>query len=94
MKSQLRNQLAALFLLLPAAASLVALPASAATGRAAPAPEMFELQVDADGGLSAGSLLEFTLEGTPRGRARVRIPGTNVNLALKETERGIYTGSR
>lgn len=91
MKSQLRNQLAALFLLLPAAASMVALPATAASARAA--PEIFELQVDADGGLSAGSLLEFTLEGTPRGQARVRIPGTNVNLALKETERGIYTGS-
>lgn len=94
MKKNLRTHVAALCLLLPATASFVSLPAVAAKRVApAPAPEIHEMQVAADGPLSAGTELSFTLEGSTRGVARVRIPGTNVNMALRETEPGVYTGT-
>lgn len=90
MKAQLRNQVAALFLLLPAAAVLVALPAAAVAQQAA--PEVQSLQVASDGGLDAGSRLQFTVEGTPRAQASVRIQGIQRNIPLREVSRGVYTG--
>lgn len=91
MKTQLRNQVAALFFLLPAAAALSILP-TAAMAQPAEA-ELRSLQVTSDGGLNAGSELQFTVEGAPRGRAHVRIDGVNRNILLKETSRGVYTGA-
>lgn len=90
MKAQLRNQVAALFFLLPVATALVALPT---TAMAQPAAEMRSLEVTSDDGLRAGSELEFTVEGTPRARVHLRINGVPRNIALNETERGVYTGS-
>lgn len=89
-KAQLRNQVTALFLLLPAAAVLLALPAAAVAQPAA--PEVRSLQVASDGGLEAGSRLQFTVEGTPRARASVRVRGIQRNIPLKEISRGVYTG--
>ncbi|UUZ72034.1 Ig-like domain-containing protein [Polaromonas sp. P1(28)-8] len=43
--------------------------------------------------LAPGSDLSFTLEGTPRGRASVRLSGINKNIVLSEVERGVYEGS-
>jgi hypothetical protein len=92
MSMKLRNTLAAaLFLGLPAASTLVAVPV-AAQGRTA-APVVDALQVDADSGLAPGSTLRFTARGTPRGKARVQVQGTNVAVALKEGARGVYSGS-
>jgi hypothetical protein len=91
MKTHLRNHLAAAFLLLPVAATLMALPGVAQAQRAAPEVESF--QVTSDGGLNAGSQLQFTLQGTPRSQASVRIRGLERNIPLKEAERGVYTGS-
>ncbi|MEO7160739.1 MAG: Ig-like domain-containing protein [Polaromonas sp.] len=90
MKAQLRKQVAALFFLLPVATALVALPT---TAMAQPAAEMRSLEVSSDDGLRAGSELEFTVEGTPRARVHLRIDGVQRNIVLKETERGVYTGS-
>ena len=94
MKTQLRNQVAAIALLFPTTVFL-ALPAQAATRYVtrAPAPELFSLEVESDGNLRPGALLSFTVEGSPRGQASVRIAGSNSTIALKETERGIYTGN-
>ena len=91
MKAQLRNQVAALFFLLPVATALVALPATAIAQPAA--AEVRSLEVTSDGGLRAGAELEFTVEGTPRARTHLRINGVERNIVLKETERGVYTGS-
>lgn len=91
MKAQLRNQVAALFFLLPVATALVALPATAIAQPAA--AEVRSLEVTSDGGLRAGSELEFTVEGAPRARTYLRINGVERNIVLKETERGVYTGS-
>ena len=91
MKKQIRNQLAAFFLLLPAATVMLAVPG---TSHAQPAtPELQSLQVGADDGLSAGSQLDFTVEGTPRGQASLTVRGIPRTIILKETSRGVYEGS-
>lgn len=89
MKRQLRNYAASALLLLPAAATLVALPS---TVQAQPAPEVRSLEATADGRLEPGTMLTFTLEGTPRGEANVRIRGLREHIALREMQRGIYVG--
>ncbi len=43
--------------------------------------------------LRGGAILEFTLRGTPGGTASVQIPGVVRDIALRETTRGVYTGS-
>ncbi|MFN3570621.1 MAG: Ig-like domain-containing protein [Polaromonas sp.] len=91
MKTQLRNHIAALFLLLPAASVMLAVPASALAQPAQ--PELRSLQVATDDGLNAGARLDFTVEGTPRGQASLRLRGVPRNIVLKETSRGVYTGS-
>lgn len=91
MKKQIRNQVAAFFLLLPAATALIALPGTAMAQPAA--PELRSLQVGTDGGLQAGAKLQFTVEGTPRGQLSLTVRGAPRNIMLKETARGVYTGS-
>ena len=91
MKTQLRNHIAALFLLLPAASVMLAVPASALAQPAQ--PELRSLQVATDDVLNAGARLDFTVEGTPRGQASLRLRGVPRNIVLKETARGVYTGS-
>ena len=91
MNAYIRNQVAALFILLPVATAMVALPTMAMAQPAA--PELRSLQVTSDDGLRAGAELEFTVEGTPRAQTQLRIPGVQRNIVLKETERGVYTGS-
>lgn len=91
MKTQIRNQVAAFFLLLPAATVLLAVPGVA---MAQPTmPELRSLQVGAEDGIGAGAELEFTVEGTPRGQVRLNIRGVPSTIVLKETERGVYEGS-
>lgn len=91
MNIHIRNKMAALFLLLPMASAVVALPATAI---AQPAGlELRLLEVTSDDGLRAGAELDFTVEATPRGRINLRINGVQRPIALSETERGVYTGS-
>ena len=91
MNTHLRSHIASFFLLLPAAAGLMAWPASA---RAQPAgPEIRSLEIAADGGFEAGSQLTFTLAGTPRAEGEVRVRGLRDVIALRETARGVYVGN-
>lgn len=91
MKTQLRNHLTAIFLLLPAASVMLAVPASVLAQPAQ--PELRSLQVATDDGLDPGATLDFTVEGTPRGQVNLRLRGVPRNIVLKETSRGVYTGS-
>ncbi len=50
-------------------------------------------EVDAPDYLRAGSRIDFTLTGTPRGAATVQIPGVAAVIALRETSFGVYQGS-
>src|SRR6185369_11900796 len=90
MKTQLRNQVAALFLLAPAALTLTALPSTVAAQAAT--PQVFSFEVSSDNGLDPGSRLQFTVEGTPHARASIRIAGARETIPLSETARGVYTG--
>lgn len=91
MKKQIYNQVAAFFLLLPAAGVMLALPASALAQPAQ--PELRSMQVATDDGLKPGARLDFTVEGTPRGQVSLTLRGAPRNIVLKETSRGVYTGS-
>lgn len=90
MKAQLRNQVAALFLLAPAAMTFTALPTAAVAQPAT--PEVHSLEVTSDNGVTPGSRLRFRLEGTPRAKATVRIRGIQSSIPLREVERGVYVG--
>ena len=90
MKRQLLNQITAAFLMLPGAVTIAALPSAA---MAQPAqPELRSVQIASDGGLDAGSRLTFTVTGTPRAQASLRIRGIRERIVLNETSRGVYTG--
>ena len=93
MNTCLRHRMVALafpvFGLLPVAALLLASPVSVMAQQYS--PELRSLQVNSDGGLSAGSDLEFTVEATPRAQVSLRVQGIPRNIVLKETARGIYT---
>ncbi len=91
MKKHIRNQVAALFLLLPTATALLVAPGTVMAQPAA--AELRSLQVETDDGLRAGADLQFTIEGTPRGRVQLKIDGVPRTIVLQETERGVYTGS-
>jgi len=89
MKKQLRNYVASAILMLPVAATLVALPS---TVMAQAAPEVRALDATADGRIEPGTSITFTLEGTPRSQASVRIRGMRENITLRETQPGVYVG--
>ena len=90
MKTRVRNYFASALLLLPAAVTLTAVPQTVLAQAAT--PEVRQLNVTADGRLEPGTLLTFTLQGTPRAQASVRIRGLRESVPLTEVERGIYVG--
>lgn len=91
MKAQLRKPVLAALLLMPAAVTFVALPTSAI---AAPGdPVVHGLQINANGGVNPGSRLEFTVQGTPGQSATVRLDDERIAIPLRESARGVYTGS-
>jgi hypothetical protein len=92
MKAQLRNQVAALFLLAPAAATFVSLPSTVAAQPQPVTPQVYSFQVSSDHALDPGSRLQFRVEGTPHARASIRIAGVRESIPLNETARGVYTG--
>lgn len=57
------------------------------------APQINTFTIDASSPLSPGSDIDFTLEGTPRGQASVRITGVNKNIVMHEVSQGVYEGS-
>ncbi|MBC7647872.1 MAG: Ig-like domain-containing protein [Vitreoscilla sp.] len=66
---------------------------SGAQQRGKAAPEITSFNIDASPPVTPGSDVDFTLEGTPRGQASVRITGVNKNIALRETSPGVYEGT-
>jgi len=57
------------------------------------APKIDRFEVESTGQLTAGNDLFFTLEGTPGGRASVRIAGVKGKFFLDETRTGRYQGA-
>jgi hypothetical protein len=90
MKAQLRNHVAALMLLAPAAA-LVGAPSAALAADAR--AEIQALQVNADHGVSPGSVLRFELRALPGSQASVALGGSDVVVPLREVSSGLYRGT-
>ncbi len=67
-------------------------PATAQRARQA-APVIDNFQVDLSDQLTPGSEIGFTLEGTPRGQASVRLTGLKKLIVLREVDRGVYEGT-
>ncbi len=57
------------------------------------APVIEQFDVESEDQLVAGSKLRFTIEGSSRASASVRISGINRRIPLKEIEEGVYEGS-
>lgn len=60
-------------------------------GPSSPAIDAF--YVDPSNQVSAGTELTFTVEGTPKGQASVKLSGIPKTIPLKEVDRGTYEGS-
>lgn len=56
-------------------------------------PEITNFQINVTEQPVPGSDIDFTLEGTPRGQASVRISGINKTIALREVDPGVYEGT-
>ena len=72
---------------------LIALLALFAPLVAIAAPHIDNFGVDQVSSLDAGTELDFTLEGTPKARASLRITGVQRTVILQETDRGYYEGT-
>ena len=57
------------------------------------APEITSFQINVTEQPVPGSDIDFTLEGTARGKASVRISGINKTIALREVDTGVYEGT-
>jgi hypothetical protein len=57
------------------------------------APHIDNFGVDQVSSLDAGTELDFTLEGTPKARASLRITGVQRTVMLQETDPGYYEGT-
>ena len=90
MNKHLRNNVASLFLMLPGAFAVLALPATAIAQNAE--AEIGSLQVGSDAGLRPGARLSFRLMGTPRAKATVRIDGVRERIQLREVSPGLFIG--
>ncbi len=95
MKSTLRSTAAALMLLAPLGAVLVAQPAAAQHGYrvqtiAAPQAVIERFVVRGAGSLEPGQELRFRLFGAPGGQAFLEIPGVLRAVQMAETRPGVY----
>jgi hypothetical protein len=71
----------------------VAVSPAYAQGAAVPAPRIDQFYVEPANQLTPGTELTFTVAGTPRGTAAVRVTGISRSIPLQEIESGVYEGS-
>lgn len=93
-KTTLRSTVAAVMLLAPLAASFVAQPAHAATRATVAQPQITNMALNSDSGLSPGATLRVQLSATPNARsASITLGDSGVTVPLRQQTRGNYTGS-
>jgi hypothetical protein len=90
MNKHLRNRVASLFLLMPCAVAVLALPVTAIAQSAA--AEVSSMQVSSDRDFRPGAHLTFRVQGTPRSQAMVRVEGLRNRIALREVSPGLFIG--
>ncbi len=87
---KLRSTAAALLLLVPLTASLVATPSRAATAQ----PAISNMSINSNAGLSAGATLRVQVSATPDARsASLALGDGGVTVPLHQQSPGNYTGS-
>lgn len=87
----IRQHVFSSFLLLMAFAPVGTISQPACAQRAG-SPAIDKFFVESDNRLAPGAELTFTIEGTPRGNASVRISGLKKNIPLQEVSSGVYEG--
>jgi len=81
-------------LLAPLAATLLAEPAAAQQRAAAARPQITNMALNSDAGLSPGATLRVQLYATPKaGRASLALGDSGITVPLRERSAGNYTGS-
>lgn len=95
MKSnKVRTHVAALMLLAPVAATLVAQPAAAQQRAVVAQPSISTMSINADAGLSPGSTLRISVSATPNAsRATLALGESGVVVPLRQQGPGNYTGT-
>ena len=82
-----------LSLLMSGAVGLLPAVATAEQSNARYATQITNLSIDTSDALAPGSEISFTLEGTPKSKASVRLNGIARNIVLREVDAGVYEGS-
>ena len=94
MKTRLRSTVAAAMLLAPLAATFVAEPVAAQQRATVASPQIADMTLNSDSGLSPGATLRFEVRATPNARrATVTLGESRIAVRLRQQERGTYTGS-
>jgi hypothetical protein len=94
MKTRLRSTVAAVMLLGPLAATFVAEPAAAQQRGTVAAPQITNMSVNSDAGLTPGATLRFQVYATPNARrASVTLGDSRITVPLRQQTHGNYTGS-
>lgn len=81
------------FMLMLGTVSLTPQLSTAKQPNASFAPQITNLSIDTSDALTPGSDINFTLEGTPKAQATVRLSGVAKNILLREVDPGVYEGS-
>jgi hypothetical protein len=94
MQAKLRSTVAAMMLLAPVAATLIAQPVQAQTRATVAQPAVTNMALNSDSGLSAGATLRVQLYATPNAsRASVSLGDSGITVPLRQQGPGNYTGS-
>jgi hypothetical protein len=91
-KATIRSTVFAAMLLAPVAASFIAQPAHAQT-RAAVAPQITNMSINSDAGLSPGATLRVQVQATPNARRASLSLGDSLTIPLRQQSAGTYAGS-
>ena len=92
MKATIRSTALAMMLLAPVAASFIAQPAHAQT-RAAVAPQITNMSINSDAGLSPGATLRVQVAATPDARRASISLGDSLTIPLRQQAAGSYSGT-
>lgn len=94
MTTRLRSTVAAAMLLAPLAATFVAEPVAAQQRTAVAQPQITNMALNSDAGLSPGATLRVQLYATPDARrASLSLGDSGILVPLRQQARGNYTGS-
>lgn len=90
----IRKHLSRFLLLLIASGSIatIAQPAYAKKAAPVPSPQIDNFYITPVNQFTPGTDLTFTVEGTPRGKASVRVGGVKRLIQLQEIDSGVYEG--